>query len=175
MQMEHLSVELERHHQACYGWALCCCDGDRERAEDVLQTVYLKILQGKARFEGRSSLRTWLFAVVFNTARSQARRWLRRLNLNSGLAAFQSGNGVPANAEELVAEDQLRQRLEKILSRLPKRQRQVLHLVFYQDMTVNEAARIMRVRPGSARVHYHRGKNRLRRLIEEEGLKDELH
>lgn len=174
MTKERLAAELERHHPACYGWALCCCQGDRERAEDVLQTVYLKILQGRARFEGRSSLKTWLFAVVLNTARSQARRWLRSLRLSllkPNLMLSSNGSG---DAEATLQQDQVRRRLEKLLSRLSARQRQVLHLVFYQDMTVEEASQVMQVSLGSARTHYHRGKARLRRLIDKEGLTHEL-
>src|SRR5207302_1267667 len=54
--------------------------GDRSAAEDALQASYLKILDGRARFDGRASFRTWLFAVVRNTAAELRRRAaLRRL------------------------------------------------------------------------------------------------
>lgn len=174
MTKQRLAAELERQHKDCYGWALCCCQGDRERAEDVLQTVYLKILQGRARFEGRSSLKTWLFAVVLNTARSQTRRWLRRLKLSLLKPNPMLSNNGSGDAEAALQQSQVRQRLEKLLRRLSARQRQVLHLVFYQDMTVEEASQVMQVSLGSARTHYHRGKARLRRLIDKEGLTNEL-
>ena len=48
MEIAELKAELERLHQASFGWALHCCAHNRAEAEDVLQTVYLKILQGKA-------------------------------------------------------------------------------------------------------------------------------
>ena len=71
--------ELEENHKDAYGWALNCCDRRREDAEDVLQTVYLKVLGGKARFNGNSSFRTWLFALIRNTAADRRRSWFRRL------------------------------------------------------------------------------------------------
>jgi len=81
MSPEALELELDRLHPAAFGWALACCAGDRAAAEDALQTSYLKILDGRARFDGRASFRTWLFAVVRYTAaglrrRAALRRWL---------------------------------------------------------------------------------------------------
>ena len=79
-----LEDELERLHPASFGWALFCCDRRREEAEEVLQTAYLKVLDGRASFNGWSSLRTWFFAVIRRTAWEQRRRrWLRE-NLLGG-------------------------------------------------------------------------------------------
>ena len=46
MQIAELKAELERLHSASFGWALSCCRRNHADAEEVLQTVYLKILQG---------------------------------------------------------------------------------------------------------------------------------
>src|SRR5438046_8725602 len=78
MDIAELKAELEQYHTACFGWALSCCARDRGEAEEVLQTVYLKILEGKARFRGESSLKTWLFAVIRKTAATEYRRRLLR-------------------------------------------------------------------------------------------------
>ncbi|MEI7437605.1 MAG: sigma-70 family RNA polymerase sigma factor [bacterium] len=68
---------LETHHGACFGWALNCCGRDQHRAEDVLQTAYVSIMDGSARYDGRAAFKTWLFAVIRRTAANQLRRSLR--------------------------------------------------------------------------------------------------
>src|ERR1044072_7559249 len=78
MESVELKRELERLHQASFGWALSCCRRNHAEAEEVLQTVYLKILQGKAVYRGECKLQTWLFAVIRKTAISERRRHVLR-------------------------------------------------------------------------------------------------
>jgi DNA-directed RNA polymerase specialized sigma24 family protein len=66
--------EIEELHAASFGWALSCCGRNHQEAEEVLQDVYVKIFEGKARFDGRSTLKTWLFSVIRRTAASQMRQ-----------------------------------------------------------------------------------------------------
>ncbi len=162
MDAAELRAELERHHQASFGWALSCCSHNRTEAEEALQTVYLKILDGRARFAGRASFKTWLFAVIRKTAAEERRRaaWRRVLLMRHGesLAATDgdcSGESSPSSEEFLRA-----------LARLPRRQREVLQLVFYHDLSIAEAAGVMKVSLGSARTHYERGKQKLRQWIQ---------
>src|ERR1700680_1895613 len=86
-------AQLERLRLESVGWARSCCRQDAEEAENVLQAVYLKICEGKAVFDGRSALRTWLFAVIRKTAaEGRRRRFVQRLALARGGAA---GAGPP--------------------------------------------------------------------------------
>ncbi|HEY0782449.1 MAG TPA: sigma factor, partial [Thermoanaerobaculia bacterium] len=79
MDREEIESELERLHAASYAWALGRCGRDREEAEDVLQESYVKLLDGRARFAGGSSFKTFLFGVIRRTAAERRRRtWVRR-------------------------------------------------------------------------------------------------
>ena len=166
MSPEALELELDRLHPRAFGWALACCAGDRAAAEDALQTSYLKILDGRARFDGRASFRTWLFAVVRNTAAELRRRAaLRRLLPLAVLGATPDGR---PDAATVLARGDASRRLEAALATLSRRQREVLHLVFYQELTISEAADVAGVSLGTARTHYERGKAALRNLLKEE-------
>jgi RNA polymerase sigma factor (sigma-70 family) len=168
-----LKRELERAHADSFGWAMACCRRDRYDAEEVLQTVYLSVLDGRARYDGRSSFRTWLFGVIRLTAASERRKaWLRGLLLErereGGDGRREAGILAPNSVAAPDAEAEVKSRREALvrsLARLASRQREVLQLVFYHDLTVDEAATVMGVSVGSARTHYARGKARLATLL----------
>jgi len=174
MEDNALRTQIAEHHTAGYGWAMACCGRDATMAEDVLQTACLKVLQGRARYGGRSSFKTWWFAVIRQTAADERRRhWLRQLKL----AAFGAESPDAAHEEtfgEPLDHAQRQAWLERALAALPARQREVLHLVFYQEMSVEAAAEVIGVSVGTARVHYARGKDRLRETLQQTEVPHEL-
>ena len=158
--------ELEALHEQCYGWSLGCCHWNREEAQDVLQSVYVKVLEGSARFDGRSSARTWLFAVIRRTAAERRRRqWLFEL-LPGRWLAWQPDPPSPPQPDALAEASEASATLRAALSRLSGRQRELMHLVFYEDLSIEEAAAVLGIGVGSARTHYARAKARLRELLE---------
>jgi RNA polymerase sigma factor (sigma-70 family) len=165
--------ELEQLHDQCFSWALTCTGGRRGEAEDVLQMSYLAIVEGRARFGGNSSLRTWLFAVIRNHARSRWRRARRSLQTIARLASFAPAE-EPLTATDSHSDYQHSQQSNRILAAwnaLPARQREVLDLVFYRDLAIAEAADVLGIALGTARMHYERGKAALRRRLGDEAAK----
>jgi RNA polymerase sigma-70 factor (ECF subfamily) len=168
-----LRASLEAHHRDGYAWALSCCAFDRVEAENVLQSAYVKILDGRARFGGRSSFRTWLFGVIRVTSAQERRRnWLSRRRMVSDEAAMESAV-CEHDPTEPIYRDELRLHVERALARLPPRQREVLALVFELDMTLEQAAQVMDVSPGAVRRHYDRAKRRMRQWLEETRVNDD--
>lgn len=173
MSPAELEEQLKTLHAESFSWASTCCAGNTADAEDVLQTVYLHVLQGKAHFGGQAEFKTWLFSVIRNRAAKEMRRQMvRRLFLLRPERAqtFPSSTAAP-DASLLGAERE--DAFERAINLLPARQREVLHLVFYEDLTLDAAARVMGVSPGSARQHYERGKKKLRREFQEKESADE--
>jgi len=83
---------------------------------------------------------------------------LHRLRLSQLPKAF--------DEEPLREQSGVEIRLKEALGKLPTRQREVLQLVFYHDLSIVEAAKVMGVGIGSARTHYERGKKQMRRRLE---------
>jgi len=173
MEDTELRRQLETCHRQSFSWALQCCGHDRSRADDVLQIAYLKVLDGRARFDARSSFITWLFAVIRRTAADEWRRHVLRLTRHSPLR-----DDVPLDARETggtgdIEASERRALLRRALGELPRRQREVMLLVFYHERTVEEAALILGVGVGSARTHYARAKERLREVLRNSEVRDE--
>jgi RNA polymerase sigma-70 factor (ECF subfamily) len=161
--------EFARHHCAAFGWALACCRWDQSTAEDVLHTAYLKVIDGRARCAEGSEFRPFLFGVIRRTAREERQR--RAIRATLPLAALAGGPSEPSVLHPgltQIIRDESSLALLRALERLSPRQRDVLHLVFYQDLTIAKAAEILGVSLGTARIHYERGKAQLRVLLGEQ-------
>lgn len=166
--MHPLLEELKELHAESFGWSLACCAWQQELAEDVLQEAYLRVLDGRARYGGRATVRSWFFSVVKNVAAEARRGGMRRRLLGLRLAAAAPGDREPDQApapERVVAADRSAAQLREALMLLPQRQREVMHLVFYAGCTLEETAEALAISIGSARTHYHRGKLRLSELL----------
>ncbi len=166
--MTTMEAALAEIHVEAFGWALSCCHRDRLLAEEVLHVAYVKVLDGSARFDQRSSFKTFLFGVIRNTAMEQrraswlsARRLVQWFSVRPAPAPLADPESISLRSERACA-------LTMAITRLSARQREVLHLVFYQDLTIEEAANVLGITTGSARQHYERGKTRLRVLLPNE-------
>lgn len=165
--VEDLRSALAELHASSFGWAMACTKRVRADAEDVLQAAYAKVLSGAARYDGRSSIRTWLFGVIRITALEQQRRSIARI---LGLARWRAEPEAAPSAEEASVARERARAISAALAALADRQREVIHLVFYEGMSVREAAEAMGVSAGTASLHYDRGKERMRALLAEKGI-----
>lgn len=162
-----LREELVSHHAASFGWAMACCGRNRADAEDVLSLTYEKVLSGQARFGEQSSFKTWLLGVIRRTAIDvrRKRQWRDVL-----LFRFWEKPAEVITPEHASETSERAAALTQALSQLSERQREVLHLVFYEGMSVREAAEAMDVAVGTASLHYERGKERLATLLRAKGI-----
>jgi RNA polymerase sigma-70 factor (ECF subfamily) len=173
MDRKQLEKALEHLHTQSFGWALRCCFGEAETAAEVLQTTYLKILEGKAQYKGVSAFRTWLFSVIRFTAID----YYRSHQKSKHTPLHEMQNGALSIEDADLPGDTLSQRqamFQKGLKQLSPQQAHILHLVFYQDCTIAQAAEIMEVRVGTARTHYERGKRQLKAWLIKVGYLNEV-
>ena len=152
-------------HEGAYGWALSLTGYDRQAAEDVMHDAYLALLDGSARYNGRSSLKTWLYGVIRNCMRRHVRsRHLERARTEQyGKSALH--DSIEDGSHSIS--DRPSAAIRHAIWNLPLRQREVLELVIDAEFTVEQAATVLGISVGSARTHYHRAKQALRRQLED--------
>jgi RNA polymerase sigma-70 factor (ECF subfamily) len=148
-------------------------------ADDVVQETWLAVLRGIDRFEGRSSLRTWLFRILVNRARTRAVREARTLPFSSlgpdtedgtpavDPDAFRDGGWVtpPVEPDAEALAGELRGRLAEIVDTLPERERTVILLRDVAGLEGPEVAEALGVSEGNQRVILHRARSKVREQL----------
>jgi RNA polymerase sigma factor (sigma-70 family) len=162
MDKKQLGKLLEDMHREAYLWSRQCCRYDDELAKEVLQIVYLKIFEGRAQYNEKSSFRTWLFSVIRYTAIDNLKATRAYSDLDEAL--------VLALAEDHDEEDSMD--YKDLLQKLPEKQAHVLLLAFYHGMTLEAISAVMDIGLGTVRTHYDRGKKRLKELIGKKKIQD---
>ncbi|WP_283133211.1 RNA polymerase sigma factor [Rhizohabitans arisaemae] len=162
----------------------------RESAEEVVQESWLSVVRGIDSFEGRSSLKTWVFRILANTAKNRGRRESRIVPWPGVLteppdegptvdpARFRGPDerapghwrahpGLwPSPENELVAAE-ARDRISKALEELPSRQRLVITLRDVHGYSSAEVCAILEISLANQRVLLHRARAGVRRRLEE--------
>jgi RNA polymerase sigma-70 factor, ECF subfamily len=152
----------------------------RAVAEDVVQETWIGVLNGIERFEGRSSLKTWLFRILTNRAKTRGEREARSIPFSSmgdsdqaatdpdeppeitgGL--WRSWEGDP---EERLLADEARQLILATIETLPDSQRATITLRDIEGLSAEEVCNVLGVTDTNQRVLLHRARSTVRRALE---------
>ena len=157
-------------------------------AEEVAQECWGAVLEGLAAFEGRSSLRTWMFRILVNRAKTRGVRESRSVPMSALGADDDDEGGGPAvepdrfkpdghwasppsalgtDPEALLANSQLGAALTSALAQLPERQRAIVVLRDVEGWSSEEVCNVLGLSETNQRVLLHRARSKLRKVLEE--------
>ena len=151
----------------------------REAAEDVVQETWLAVVRGVEKFEGRSSLRTWLFQICVNRARSHGVREHRSVTIGSAELAvdpsrFGADGGwlIPPEHWADLVDDRLEAAgmvdvIRAAIQRLPAPQQLVVTMRDVEGLTKEEVCEVLAISEANQRVLLHRGRSTVRRVLDE--------
>ncbi len=156
-------------------------------AEDVAQEAWLGVLQGLARFEGRCTLKGWIFAIVANCAKSRGARDKRTVPLSSLAQDDEGGASVepdrflednhprwpghwsqppePWDADELVSRETL-EAIASAMEKLPPMQRAVMTMRDVEGLGSDETCQVLGISEANQRVLLHRARSKVRKALE---------
>jgi len=176
---------VQRYHASLLRLALMYV-ATREQAEDVVQEAWLGVLNGIDRFEGRSSLKTWIFRILVNRAKTKGVREQRSVPFSSlegagdepepsvdpGRFAPAGNWSAPPQSWEGIPEDRLlsaeaKAVVDDAIAGLPESQRAVITLRDVQGFSAQDAADVLGLTEINQRVLLHRARSKVRARFEE--------
>lgn len=160
---------MRRHNQRLFRFARSIVGSDAQ-AEDVVQEAYVRAYAALGRFEGRSSLITWLSRIVFHEA-LRARRTQRRFGMTGsadlrGVPAMLPARSTPGDLEQR----ETRRMLAEALDSLPASQRAVVMLRLVEELSTRETATSLRMTESNVKVTLMRAKRQLAKTLEREAV-----
>jgi RNA polymerase sigma-70 factor (ECF subfamily) len=172
-------ILVRRYHDAMLRLASSFVPS-RAVAEEVVQDTWMGVVRGIGGFEGRSSFRTWLFRILVNRARTTGERERRSIAIGTAEPAvdqsrFDAAGGWAAPPEQWAddIDDRLRAgklagRIRSAIEELPARQREVVTLRDVDGLSSDEVCHVLDISDGNQRVLLHRGRSRVRQVLETE-------
>jgi RNA polymerase sigma-70 factor, ECF subfamily len=148
-----------------------------EDARDIVQSAYLNAFRSVGQFEGQCLIGTWLHRIVVNTALMtlRSRRRKPESSIEDLLPAFlEDGHHVEqfsdwaAPADELIHRSQMRAIVRSCIEQLPDNYREVLMLRDIEELSTDEAARMLAITPTAVKVRLHRARQALSTLLRRE-------
>lgn len=174
---------IDRHHGGLRRLARTFVSSDAS-ADEVVQETWLAVLHGLRSFEGRSSLKTWIFSILVNRARTRAQREGRSVPLSSlgspddpepavdptrfdgrGMWSAPPAPWAETPEAQLLRGETMRV-LEQALAELPERQRMVVVLRDVEGWSSDEVCNVLGLSETNQRVLLHRARSRLRSVLE---------
>jgi RNA polymerase sigma-70 factor (ECF subfamily) len=181
---------IDRYHAPLLRLAMVYVS-DRAVAEEVVQETWIGVLRGLDRFEGRSSLKTWIFRILTNRAKTRGQREGRSVPFSSlwspgepGEPAVEPERFLPPDhaewpghwaspvrswgdsPEERLLSGETTALIHQAVEALPPAQREVITLRDIEGWTADEVCDLLEVSEGNQRVLLHRARSKVRRALE---------
>jgi RNA polymerase sigma-70 factor, ECF subfamily len=152
---------VDRHYMTAYRFAFRW-SRSREDAEDITQEVFVKLARSLHLFDGRSQFTTWLYSITANCARDHARknrRWAKEFTADppEEIAAASPNPGPESNA--------MARGIGKAIDELPEKLKEAMLLVYAEDLSHKEAARVIGCAETTVSWRIFQAKRKLRKVL----------
>jgi RNA polymerase sigma-70 factor (ECF subfamily) len=144
---------------------------DIHSAEDIFQDVFIKVNQKLSTFEGNSSIKTWIIRITINTCKDYLKSaWNRRV---VPMMEYQEDSIISETDYDDVEKQDTKELIMKAILSLPSKYKDIVLCVYYQEMSLTEAANALNIAEGTAKSRLSRARQRLKTALEGR-ISDEL-
>lgn len=144
---------------------------DAHTAEDIFQEVFIKVNQKLSTFEGNSSIKTWIIRITINTCKDYLKSaWNRRV---IPMMEYQEDAIISETDYDDVEKRDTKELIKKSVLSLPSKYKDIVLCVYFQEMTIIEAAKTLKIAEGTAKSRLSRARLKLKSILEGR-ISDEL-
>lgn len=173
-----LDTLIHRYQSKAFAIAYRMTAGDEEKARDLTQEAFVKVLRSIKKFKGNSSFYTWFYRIVVNTcldARRKEQRWRKIFKFGSALPSREASpdRDLEAHSDSNPGNDpmatlsgkELKQEIKSALAQLSDHQRMVFTLKVFEGFSIQEIAKIMNTAQGTVKSHLFRATQHMRKAL----------
>lgn len=137
---------------------------DIHSAEDIFQDVFIKVNQKLSTFEGNSSIKTWIIRITINTCKDYLKSaWNRRV---VPMMDYQEDAIISETDYDEVESQDTKELIKKSVLSLPEKYKEVVLCVYFQEMSIAEAAKTLQIAEGTAKSRLSRAREKLKSILE---------
>ena len=158
--------ELVRRYQKKVYWIARRIVGSHDEADDVTQDVFVKVYEKLSAFRGDSEFYTWLYRIAVNTSFSvtSKRRFKDLFQYNE----VEDRVDIEQEADKALLQKEYQSLLEDAIAELPKQQKAVFQLRYFDELQYQEIAKIMKRSEGAVKANYFFALNKIKSMMQKE-------
>ena len=135
-------------------------------ADDLAQDTFVKVWKNIDSFKGGSKLYTWIYRIATNEALNHLRKSKRRFFLPIGDIEYELTSSL--DADVYYNGDDIELKLQKAILKLPKKQRLVFNMKYFEEMKFKDISEIMKVSIGSLKAQYYHAVKKIEKFVKED-------
>ncbi|MDF2609636.1 MAG: hypothetical protein K0R92_1110 [Lachnospiraceae bacterium] len=137
---------------------------DKHMAEDIFQDVFIKVNNKLYTFQGDSSIKTWMIRITINTCKDYMKSaWNQKV---IPMMEYQENTLSGEDDFTAVEKQEESQLIRQTVMKLPDKYKDIILCVYFQEMTISEAAKLLQIAEGTAKSRLSRAKERLKLSLE---------
>lgn len=160
-----LSALMDKYQQKLY-WHIRRLVGNHDDADDVLQSVFIKVWKNLDKFRGEAGIYTWMYRIASNESFTFLRKEKKRSSLSLSDEDMDLGNQI--KADKYFNANEIEWKLQVAIQKLPEKQKAVFSLRYYDEMPYSEISKVLETSEGALKASYHHAVKKIKNMLTED-------
>ncbi|KPM48729.1 DNA-directed RNA polymerase subunit sigma-24 [Jiulongibacter sediminis] len=159
--LDKMGLLFERHHNALFGFVFRMT-GQRAFSEDLVQTVFYRMLKYRHTYKGNGEFKTWMYHLTRNLIKDTFRK-NNKVDYHENIGEI-AKNIAERAADEILEQKHESEKLNRMLNRLKPENKEILVLSKYQELNYKEISEVLNTTETNVKVKVHRAMKELKKM-----------